>query len=119
MRANAIVFIWGGPFPGREQKALQLFNEVNQFYAQKKQKGEIDSYESVVFDDFSSELSGFTIIHGDPDKLDDFSQSDESVGFGHRAQLLLNNFRMVRAFVGEGIQGRMANYAKQVAEILK
>lgn len=117
MVANAIVFLAGAPIPGREQKALQFFNEVSQFYAQKKEKGEIENVESLVFDDFSAEISGITIIRGDPDKLDKISSSDDAVSRGHRGELLFRNFRMVRAFVGQPMQGRMANYAKQISEL--
>jgi hypothetical protein len=119
MMSNARVFFAGAPIPGREQKALQFFSEVIKFYTQKKDKGEIDIVESLVFDDFNAEFGGITIIRGDPDKLEKFSSSDEAVSFGHRGELLFKNFRMVRGFAGENMQWRLANLAKQVAELLK
>jgi hypothetical protein len=118
--ANAArVFFWGPPIPGREQKALQHFNDVTQFYAKKKEKGEIESYEAIFFDHFSSELDGILIVRADSDKLDKIFQSDESVNFRHRAELLLSNYKVAMGIVGEGIKEGLASYAKQVAELLK
>ena len=118
--ANAArVFFWGPPIHGCEQKALQLFNEVTQFYAQKKEKGEIESSDAVVFDHFSGELDGLMILRGDRDKLDKILHSDEAVNFGHRSELLLTNFRIATGFAGESLQVRMASYGKQVAELFK
>ena len=119
MVSNARIFLAGAPIVGREQKALQFFSEVTKFYMQKKEKGEIESVESFVFDDFNAELSGITIIRGKPDELEKFSGTDEAVSFGHRGELLFKNFRMVRGFTGENMQWRLANLAKQVAELLK
>jgi len=118
MIPNARITLFGGPYPGYEKKALQLFNDAGQFYAQLKQKGDVDSYESFVFDDFNAEFGGFTILRGDPDKLMKLSRTEEAAGFGHRGELLLRNFRIVRGFHGENMQSRMANYMKQV-ELLK
>ena len=119
MANAAIVTFWGSPIPGREQKALQFFNEATQFWTYKKDQGEIESIDSFVLDDFNAEISGLTIIVGDRDKLEKLSRSDEVISLGHRGELLLKNWRTARCFVGEGLQGRMANYAKQVAELLK
>jgi hypothetical protein len=119
MKPNARVFLAGAPIPGREQKALQFFNESTQFWAHKREKGEIESIDSLVFDDFSAEFSGITIIRGEPDMLSKFSSSDEVVSMGHRGELLFKNFRVVSGFVGEALQWRLANLAKQVAELLK
>ncbi len=118
MSSNARVTISGAPYLGREQKAFQLLTEVNQFYERQKKNGEIDSYETIIFDDFYSEISGITIVRGDPDKLEKIAQSEEALSIGHRAQLLFKNFRVVRGFFGENMQKRMANFAKQV-ELLK
>lgn len=118
--ANAArVFFWGPPIHGCEQKALQLFNEVTQFYAKQKEKGEIESVDALVFDHLSGDLDGLMIVRGDRDKLDKLDRSDEVLSMGHRSELLLTNFRKATGFVGEGMQERLANYAKQVAELLK
>ena len=116
--SNARVSILGGLYPRREQKALQLFNEVSQWYAQLKQKGEIDSYETIGFDDFNADFGGLTILRADPHKLIRLSQTDEAVSFGRRAELLLRHYRALRGFTGDNLQSRMANLVKQI-DLLK
>ena len=85
----------------------------------KKEKGEIESSDAVVFDHFSGEVDGLMILRGDRDKLEKILHSDEAVSFSHRSELLLTNFRIATGFAGESLQGRIASYARQVAELLK
>lgn len=115
---NARISFFGGPHPGRERQGLQLFMEAQQFYTQLKQKGEIDSYESFVFDDFNAELSGLTIIRADPAKLEKLNENDDVVGLAHRLELVARSFKVLRGFFGDNLQSRMANYGKQV-DLLK
>jgi len=118
MVTNVRIIISGGPYPGREKQALQLLNEANQFYVQKKKEAEIEVHDFFVFDDFSAEIGGITVLRGDPDKLQKLDESEEAVSLGHRAQLMFRNLRMVKGFFGKNLQDRMANYIKQV-ELLK
>jgi hypothetical protein len=119
MANAAIVIFWGSPIPGREQKALQFFKEATQFWADKKDKGEVESIDAVEFDHFSADLRGLMIIRGDRDKLTKLARSDEVVSMGYRSELLSTNYMTATGVVGELMQGRMASYAKQVAELLK
>ena len=47
MATGALVIGWGPPVRGREQKALQVFNESIQFYTRLQQQGTIESFEPV------------------------------------------------------------------------
>jgi hypothetical protein len=115
--ASAVrITMWGQTFPGREKQALQLFADASQFYLQKKAQGEIEGYESIIFDHIGSDLSGMSIQRGEPDKLYKLSQSEEVVNLGLRAELCLSNFRVVSGFVGEIVQKRMMSWAKLAAQ---
>ena len=49
---------------GREQQALQVFQEVQQYYERLKQRSEIDSFETVLLEFHGGDLGGFTLLRG-------------------------------------------------------
>jgi len=117
MSNAAIVVMWGPPIPGRELKALELFQEAMQFYAKLKEKGEIESVEPVILRNPGADLSGFTIIRGDREKLLKMQDSLEARRFDARSGLLLHNFKTVEAFIGDGLQPMMTEWASVVKEL--
>ncbi|TMD15056.1 MAG: hypothetical protein E6J07_08065, partial [Chloroflexi bacterium] len=46
--------------PGYEQQALEVFGEAQQYFERLKQRGEIDSYETVLLELHGGDLGGFT-----------------------------------------------------------
>jgi len=117
MSDAAIVVMWGPPIPGRELKALELFQEAMQFYAKLREKGEIESVEPVILKNPGADLDGFTIIRGDREKLLKAQNSPEARRFDIRSGLLLHNFKTLEAFIGDGLQPRLTEWASVVREL--
>ncbi|MHB8645367.1 MAG: hypothetical protein ACYDAR_06220 [Thermomicrobiales bacterium] len=113
--ANAAIFIgWGPVIAGREQKALQVFNEVLQHYTQLQLQGEIESFEPVGLEPHGGDLSGFLLIRGDREKLSRLRASDEFQRLNTRGLLVVQNFGVVDAYIGEGL-GRLFGTFQQAA----
>jgi len=117
MSNAAIVVMWGAHIPGRELKALGLFEEAVQYYAKLKEKGEIDSAEPVILRNPGADLAGLTIIRGDREKLHRIQNSPEARRFDNRSGLLLHNFKTMEAFIGDGLQPMIAEWASVVKEL--
>ncbi len=117
MAVAARVFFWGRPISGKELKALQAFTESTQYWTRMKQKGEIESFEAVAFDSFGDEINGFLIVRGERDKLLKLESSEEAIRLRQQAALLLTNFRMADASIGDELQSRFQDYAKRVKEL--
>jgi hypothetical protein len=116
--AKAGLFVgWGQPIPGREQKALQLFQEVMQFYVRLQQQGEIESFEPILLEPHGGDLNGFVLIRGDAEKLARLRISAEFNGYTQRAQLLLMHVGIVGAMYGDELQQSMAEYGQHVAAL--
>src|SRR3972149_2967999 len=63
--ADTALFIGYGPtIPGREQRALALFNEVLGYYNRLQERGEIESFEAVLLEPHGGELGGFLLLRG-------------------------------------------------------
>ncbi len=117
MAANALFIGWGQAVRGREQKGLQVFSEVIQYYTRLQQQGEIDAFEPVALEPHGGDLAGFILVHGDPDKLSHLRNSEEFIRFNTRGGLVVDNLGVVGAWIGEELQRLVDDYGKQAGEL--
>jgi hypothetical protein len=117
MAKGALFIGWGQPIPGREQKALELFNDTLQYYGRLQQQGEIESFEPILLEAHGGELGGFLLLRGDADRLARLRTSAEFIDVTTRAQLLLNHVGVVGAWYGEELQQQFASYGQHVASL--
>ena len=117
MATSALVIGWGTVVRGREQKALQVFNEAIQYYAQLQQQGTIESFEPVLLEPHGGDLAGFVLLRGDREKLNALHTSEEFLRLNNRAVQVVDNFGVVTAFIGEELQRQFADFQTQAAEL--
>ena len=117
MTKAALFLGWGQPIPGREQKALQAFQEAMQFYGRLQQEGVIESFEPILLEPHGGDLNGFGLIRGDAEKLARLRMSAEFNSYIQLAQLVLTDVGVVGAMYGDELQQAMAEYARQLAAL--
>ena len=117
MAKGALFVAWGQIIPGRGQKSIKVFNEAIEYYTNLLKQGEIDSFEPVFVDVFSGDFTGFFFLKADRDKLDRMKSSEAFIALHARAALVVSNVRVLDGTLGEGIKSRLANFAKNVAEL--
>lgn len=118
--ATAALFIgWGEVIPGREQQALEVFQEGVAYWTRLQQAGEIESFEPVQLEPHGGDLQGFVLIRGDRDKLNRLRYSDEWLRLNLRAGLVVRSLGVVGAFIGEEMSRQFANFQAQAADLAK
>ena len=117
MATGALLIGWGPAVWGREHKALQVFNETIQFYRQLQQQGTIESFETVGLEPHGGDLLGFTLVRGDREKLNALRTSEEFLRLTNRVGLVVDNFGVITAFIGEELQRLFADFGAQAAEL--
>jgi hypothetical protein len=116
--ADAALFLgWGAVVRGREQRALEIFNESLQYYAELQSKHEIESFEVAVLEPHGGELNGFVLIRGDVDKLARLRHDPEFQRRTARAQLIVESIGVVGASIGAGLTRLMAMYAEEIEKV--
>ncbi len=116
--ANAAIFIgWGAPIAGREAQSLQLFQEAVQHWTRWQQQGEIESFEPVALEPHGGELGGFCLIKGDRDQLSRLRYSEEWQRLNARAVTIMQQFGVVDAHIGEGLQQLFGVYQQATQEL--
>lgn len=116
--AGSVLFIgWGQPTRGRERQANQVFGEALQYFAGQQQQGAISGFEPFNLAPHGGDLSGFLLIRGDADQL---NRLQDDAGFQRlitRAQLIVENFGVVRAVTGDELQRQFELFTAQLDEL--
>jgi hypothetical protein len=117
MAKGALFIGWGQVVRGREQKALQVFNESVQYWSRLQQEGTIDRFEPFLLEPHGGDLAGFAILHGDREKLDRLRSDAEFMRQTTRAGLIVDNVGVVAAYTGEELNTLMGVYQQQLGEL--
>jgi hypothetical protein len=113
--ADAGLFIgWGQEVRGRETEAVDLFNEILDYYTRLQEEGTIDSFEPVFLEPHGGDLAGFILIRGEAEKLAALRVSEEFTQFSLRATLIVDGFGVVGADLAERLQRQMEFYMGQI-----
>ena len=108
---------WGNVVRGREQVALQVFNEAIEYYSGLQQQGEIDSFEPVFLEPHGGDLLGFILLRGDTERLSRIRARDDFVRLNIRANMVVESFGVVGAFTGDAIAQQTALFQEQIPEL--
>ncbi len=117
--AEAALFLgFGQAARAREPQALDLFDAGLRYFAALQEQGEIESFEPVVLAPHGGDLRGFVLVRGERAALNRLRRHEEFRRLTARASLVVDNFGVVSAYVGEGLQAQLAVFQSQVDEQL-
>jgi hypothetical protein len=116
--ADAGLFIgWGEVVRGREEKAIQVFNESVQYYGGLQQEGRIESFEVCLLEPHGGDLQGFVLLRGSQEQMDAARGDEEFQRQLTRANLIVEGLGIVSAAFGEELGRQMSMYQNEVAEL--
>jgi hypothetical protein len=117
--ADSGLFIgWGEVVRGREERALEVFNETIQFYGQLQQDGRIESFEPCLLEPHGGELAGFILLRGSQEQMDAIHNDDEFQRHMTRANFIVDNLGVIPAAMGEELGRQMGIYQAEVAAMV-
>jgi hypothetical protein len=106
MADDALFIGWGEVVRGRERKAIEVFNESLQYYAQLQQDGKVESVEPWFLAPHGGDLAGFILLRGQREQLDEIERSPEFERLQTRASLIVDRTGVISAYTGEAL-GRL------------
>ena len=114
--ADAGLFIgWGEVVRGREERALEVFNETIELYGQLQSEGRIEDFEVALLDPHGGELQGYVMLRGSEDQIDSVRRSEDFQRVMTKASLLVDDLGIIGASIGEGLGRTIAIYQDQLA----
>jgi hypothetical protein len=102
---------------GREERALQVFNESVEYWGQLQGDGKIESFEVVLLEPHGGDLAGFALLRGSREQLGALRSEDEFERRTQRADLIIESMGVVGALLGEGLQRGMEIYRGEVDDL--
>ena len=116
--ADAGLFIgWGQVVRGREDRALDVFNETIELFGQMQADGRIESFEVCLLQPHGGELGGFELIRGSEDQIDALRRSEDFERINTKASLIVDDLGIVDMLIGEGLGRAMAIYQEEIAVV--
>jgi hypothetical protein len=114
--ADAGLFIgWGEVVRGREDRALDAFNETVELYGQLQSDGRIESFELALLDPHGGDLLGYAMLRGSEDQIDSVRRDENFIRLMTKASLVVENLGIIPASIGEGLARAMSIYQEELA----
>jgi hypothetical protein len=115
MAGEALFLGWGQVVRGREQLALQVFQESIAYYTKLQEDGQIDGFDAFLLAPHAGDLDGFIIMRGEQSALDSVRASSEFLSLLTRAGSVVDNVGVVSAYTGDAL-GQVMGVFGEVAQ---
>ena len=115
--ADRVLFIgWGAGVPGREERGLEVFNEVIGLYGRMQGDGRIESFDVALLDP-NSDLAGYIALHGSGQQLAAVREDAEFRRSLMSASLIVEDLRVIDGFTNDGISRELELYQEAVSKV--
>jgi hypothetical protein len=117
MAGDALFLGWGPPVRGREQLALQVFQEAVSYYGKLQEEGRIERFDGYLLDPHGGDLDGFFVISAERSALDALRSDPDFQRLLVRAASIVDNLGLVSAYGGEALAEQMAMFGERAQEL--
>ncbi|HYM44786.1 MAG TPA: hypothetical protein VES65_01320 [Solirubrobacteraceae bacterium] len=117
MAGEELFIGWGQVVRGREQKALQVFQETIEFDGRLQQEGKIDGFDAHLLAPHGGDLAGFIVLHGERGKLDEIRSTEEFERLIARAGAIVDGVGVINAYSGDALGQAMARFQAASEEL--
>jgi hypothetical protein len=109
---------WGQVVRGREERALETFNEVLGLYGRMQQEGRIEGFDVVLLEP-STGLGGYIELQGSAEQLAAVTDDDDWRQIIADSTLVVDDLRIARGATNEGVAREIATYQAAIAKVLQ
>ena len=117
MADRALFIGFGAPVRGREERAIEVFNEFVDMCGRMQSDGRIADTDVALLDPHGGDLAGFFMLHGSEAQCAALPHDEEFRRAVTDAGLVAENVGVVPAVTGEGIGREMAMYSEAVRKV--
>jgi hypothetical protein len=117
MAERALFIGFGPPVRGREERAIQVFNEFVAMFGRMQSDGRIEGMDVSLLDPHGGDLGGFFMVHGSEAQCAALPGDDEFRRAVIDATLIVDNFGVVPAVTGEAVGREMGMYGDAIKKV--
>jgi hypothetical protein len=116
MADRVLVISWGETVRGREERALEVFNEAVGLMGRMQQDGRIESFDIVMLGPNGS-VGGYFEAHGSAEQIAALKEDEEFQRNTIDASLIVENLRHMDGYTNEAVATQMAMYQEAIAKV--
>jgi hypothetical protein len=117
MMADRVLFVgWGETVRGREERAMEVFNEAVGLIGRMQQEGRIESFDVVLLNP-NSTIQGFMLARGTTAQIDALKADEEFLRNTVDAQLIVDNVTHIEGYTNEGVAKMMGMFQEAIAKV--
>ena len=117
MAERAVFIGFGQPVRGREERAVEVFGEFVAMFGRMQSDGRIEGMDVCLLDPHGGDLGGFFMVHGSAQQCGALQMDEEFRRASTDAGLIVENFGVVPAVMGAGVNDEMAMYSEAVKKV--
>jgi hypothetical protein len=115
--ADRVLFVsWGEVVRGREERALEVFNESLGFYGRLQQEGRIEGFDVALLEP-SSGVGGYIAIQGSAEQIAALAENDEFRRLILDSTLIVDDVRVVPGRTNEALAAEIAMYQEAISKV--
>jgi hypothetical protein len=115
--ADRMLFVsWGATVRGREERALEVFNETMGLYGRLQQEGQIEGFDVALMDP-NGTLDGYIQVRGSDEQLDALQRNEDWRRNMADAFLIVDDLRVTGGAINDGVAREMAIYTDSIAKV--
>jgi len=116
MADRMLVVSWGRTIPGREERALDVFNQSLGIYGRLQQEGRIESFDVKLMAP-NAMLAGYAELKGSPTQVAGVREDAEFRTLCANALLIVEDFRVTDGYCDEGVAEQLAYFQEAIAQV--
>ena len=117
MPDRAVFVGFGQPVRGREERAVEVFNDFVGMFGRMAGDGRIEDMGVTLLDPHGGDLGGFFMVHGSAEQCSALMMDEEFRRACIDANLIVDNFGVVPAATGQAVGDEMAMYIEAVRKV--
>ena len=117
MPDRAVFIGFGQPVRGREERAVDVFNDFVGMFGRMQASGRIEDMQVTLLDPHGGDLGGFFMVHGSAEQCSALQMDEEFERAIADAVLIVENFGVVPAATGATVAGQMGMYVEALQKV--
>src|SRR3954469_9550056 len=117
MADRCLMITWGEVVRGREERAVECFNETVGYYGRCQQEGKIATFDTVLCVPNGGRLDGYVRVEGTAKQLADLKEEREFQRLTTEATLIVEKIAVTDAYCNEGVAEQMGIFAEVVSKV--
>lgn len=116
MADRMLLVSWGAPVRGREERALEVFNESLGVYGRLQQEGRIEAFDVTLLSP-NAMLNGFAQLEGSAAQIAGVREDPAFRRVMVDAALIVDGLSLTEGYCDEGIADQMAMYTEAIGRV--